>query len=236
MIQNSSRCRIFARSCLLWLVLLTVAAGVACRQPVAFIGLPQDRYDHNRTIEVVIEKEGSEAIPFLLGNQHYAPLASADLPALTLKGYPKAPDGLPEAILVPVFTGLPIPLDSRPDAPRSGDREDLIEYLAAGPLAGDGVESPDIIGDVALAEREYRPLLDFLGSAEALKGSREDLLKRLTAVKIKAGPVRFMDSRFHPASFADTLAVRFRRFWFVLFKAPGQAGYSRLVIIPNLKR
>jgi len=235
-IQNAGKGGACARRIIPWVIILAIVASVACRPSVVFIGLPQERYDHNRTIDVVIESGTVAGNPFLLENQLYAPRSSAVFPAVKLKGFPPASDGLPEAVLVPVFTGLLLPLDSRPGVPQGGDREDLLEYLAAGPLAGVGVERPGASGDMALAEREFRPLLDLLGSADALKGSREDVLKRFSAAKIKGCPATVADSRFHPASFAGTLVVRCRQFWFVLFKVPGQAGYSRLVVVPDLKR
>jgi hypothetical protein len=219
-----------------WFIILAIVSTVACHQSVVFIGLPQDRYDHNRTIEISIVAKALAAKPFLLANEYYGPRSSDIFPTVSLKELGPAYDGLPDAVMIPVFTGLLLPLDSRPGGRQAGDRRDLLEYLAAGIMAGTGVEAAGVSGDVIQAEREFQSLLSFFESADALKGSRADILKRLSAAKIKGCPATIKDSRFNSKSFEDTFAVRFRQFWFILFKIPGQASYSRLVVVPDVER
>ena len=42
-----------------------------------------------------------------------------------------------------------------------------------------------------------------------------------------------MDSRYRLRAFADVLAFRFEKFWFILYQLPGSNRYSRLVVVPE---
>ncbi len=205
--------------------------GAACSRTQVVIGSPDQRYDHNRTREVSIMAGDSAGAAATLEAACFAPYAREGWPSVRVGDCPSPADGLAHAVLVPVFTGVPLPLSS--SGPGSDDRADLLEFLAAGPLAKAGIERPDATGDLALADREFRPVLDIMASADALRGSPEEVTARLAAIHIKAPRVNIVDSRFSPLSFAHRLAFRVRRFWFILFRAPGQAAYSRLVVVPE---
>jgi hypothetical protein len=219
-----------------WLITLALVIFPCCRPSVVFIGLPMDRYDHNRTIQIQFETYAASTYILSLENQHYTPFSTGISTKVTLKGFPPAADGIPDAVMIPLFTGLLLPLDSRPIEGQVEDRKDLLEYLAAGAIAGAGVEPSGVSGDIVRTEREFQPLIDFLKSAEALKGSRAELIKRLSEANIESRAATISDSRFSSKSFEDSFAVLYRQYWFVLFKVPGQTSYSRLVVVPDIKR
>lgn len=213
------------------LLALILGLGVACGEKIVIIGHPSERYDHNRTLPVAIQAADSAGAAALLEDGCYAPLIWAGWPVVGIQDCPAPADGLVHAVLVPVFTGVPLPLSA--SGPDGGDRADLLAFLAAGPMARAGIERPDATGDLEIAEREFRSMLDFLASAEALEGSRDEVAARLTGLRIKTPKVEIIDGRFNPLAFADRLAVHFGRFWFILFKAPEQPAYTRLVVVPD---
>ncbi len=220
------------------------AAACGGAPSVAYVASPHDRYDHNRTRRVVYAPSGVVAAPlgpFKVRKQDYAPQpgrpfngtlvtdASAPPP-------PPAPDGLPDARLVPVFAGLALPLEAAappgcapPDC--LSDRDDLVDYLAAGPLARAGVEPTAAAGNLDEARRRYAPVLDLLARREALAGGPAALEARLADLDITWAD-QVVDGRYPAAAFAAVTAFRYADFWFVLYRLPSQGAYSRLVAAP----
>jgi hypothetical protein len=226
---------------------LAALGAVACAgdPTIAMIGSPHDRYDHNRTRRIVYVPAASVASapigPLKVRKQDYAPqlgrpfngslVVDADAPPPA-----PAPDGLPDARLVPVFAGLALPLD--PKAPPGcappdclSDRDDLVDYLATGPLAQAGVEPPATTGNVDETRRRYALVLDLLARPEALSGGPERLEARLKSLDVSWAD-RVVDARYPAAAFASVAAFRYGDFWFVLYQLAGQSAYTRLVAAP----
>jgi hypothetical protein len=212
---------------------------------VAHVGSPHERYDHNRTRRIVYAPSGVAAAPLgplKVRRQEYAPqpgrpfngtlVVDADAPPP-----PPAADGLPDARLVPVFAGLPLPLDARAPAGCAppdclSDRDDLVDYLASGPLAQAGVEPTAAAGNPDEARRRYAPVLDLLARREALAGGPAALEARLAGSDVTWAD-RVADGRYPNAAFAAVTAFRFGDFWFILYRPPGQAAFTRLVAAPG---
>jgi hypothetical protein len=213
----------------IWLFIAT-----ACVTPPVYIGSPHDRYDHNRTKGIVVEQGAFCLDDFILLREHYAPPGTPAFPRARMSAGQAPPDQFPDANIVPIFTGVPLPLDDRPPAEGSSDRDDLIEFLAAGTQAGVGVESPGATGDLEAAAEKYGRMLSFLAQPDMLKGKKEDLLRRFEELGIKVKRAReVIDSRYALKAFADVLAAGYGSFWFVFFKAPDQERFSRLVVVPR---
>ncbi len=91
------------------------------------------------------------------------------------------------------------------------------------------------MGDTKSTGIAYAPVLDFLGSREHLSGGRDQVILRLSSLNVVFAD-DVMDSRYRLRAFADVLAFRFEKFWFILYQLPRNAHYSRLVVIPGGKK
>ena len=215
------------------------------------VSWPSDRYDHNRTRLLSLElpappsasSGAAAAAPFVRAhgpykNADYAPENSGEFSvrfAIRPGEAAAGVDGLPAGNLVPAFTGLPLPL-SRASCTESAkctsDRDDLIDYLGAGPGAQVGVERSRVIGNVASAtESTYAPILDVLVDPDLASRSRSMIQWELGLVTAHVADT-VSDSRYPPGAISDSIAVRFCDFWFVLERFPNRAGFTRLVVVP----
>ncbi|HEX5050777.1 MAG TPA: hypothetical protein VFZ65_03295 [Planctomycetota bacterium] len=223
----------------------TALAPPACCGPAhdpVVIGAAQDRYDHNRQTRVLewsyqVRSEDGSPQPRTLNagrlarDEAYTPFA---LPSVPSARTGEAADALPAAHLVPVFTGVPLPLPPTGGDP-TGTRADLVDFLGTGPAAKAGVERPELQG--ALPDetaRRYGAMLELLGSATLL-ANRAAVLAWAEAHGV-VHSFDVADSRYQASSFADRVALREGAFWFVLFQLPAAngppLGYSRLVVVP----
>ena len=224
-------------SCLVILSVFTIMIlGVSCapKQRIVIISSPYERYDHNRTKKIVIEFPGTtEEKPFEVKDTDYIPIGSKRLPSAYYDEMSRAADELPAANLVPVFTGVILPLsdDSTTSSGRS-DREDLIDFMAAGPLAQVGVEPGDMAGDIETTSILFTPLLDLLDSEEELEGDKEQIIKRLSSKLDIVVADEIIDSRYRLRAFSSNLGFCYKKFWFVLYKTRKTDYYSRLVVVP----
>src|SRR5262245_15606669 len=112
------------------LVPLGIALVIAgCYSPPALVlhmGPPHDRYDHNRT-RLIVSPAVREGRPTKVIEEVYTPGGHDAFPRARYEPGVTAPDGMPAAGVVPVFTGVPLPLsDTASDSGRS-DRNDLID-------------------------------------------------------------------------------------------------------------
>ncbi len=244
------------------IVLIVLLLGIGCKSETKIlkIGSPHNRYDHNRTKKIIIKlpyerikpildfytpkdkdcepKEKQEQGDFVLSiskleNGNYRPKGSKEFPSAQFEGNNGAPDELPAANIVPVFTGVRLPLSDN-SVPNTGksDRADLIDYLLAGPLAHAGIKPKKLTGIIDTIKITYKDLLDFLGSKEKLTGERKQIIERFSpGLEIEIAD-EVVDSRYRIRSFSDVLGLRFKEFWFILYKLPGLDHYSRLVVVP----
>jgi hypothetical protein len=221
------------RHLILSLSLAITLLGAGCSPAVVMIGSPYDRYDHNRTQKFVVSPSPDQRSTGILivADEVYSPFGSEYYPSVRDKEDGPRADDLPEANIVPIFTGIPLPLSSAPLGEGRSDRDDLIDFLAEGPLAQTGVQPSNTMGDRRSTEEKYRPILDFLGSGDQLSGERKQIIDGLTSLKAGIAD-KIIDARYRLRSFADVLAFHFEKFWFVLYKLPGQSSYSRLVVAP----
>lgn len=217
-------------ACLLFALMIT--ANVSCRHQTVVIASPYERYDHNRTKKISVEKNSSKTIWILLKDEDYTLLGSENFSKARHNEECVPADNLPVANIVPIFTGVPLPLSSETLPGVQSDRSDLIDFLAAGPYAQAGVERGDVVGDLKDVEIKYKPVLDFLGSVKHLSQNREAIFENLSHLKIKKA-LEVRDARYRLRFFADVLAFGYEKFWFVLYKLPGKDSYSRLVVVPR---
>lgn len=244
------------------LILLLLGIGCKSEHQILKIGSPHNRYDHNRTKKIIIKLPYERIKPILdfytlkgkdcepeekqkqsdfvlsiskLENGNYIPKGSKEFPSAQFEGEGNngAPDKLPAANIVPVFTGVRLPLSDK-SVPNNGksDRADLIDYLSAGPLAHAGIKPKKLTGMSDTIKTTYKDLLDFLGSKEKLTGDRKQIIERFSPdLEIETAD-EVVDSRYRIRSFSDVLGLRFKEFWFILYKLPGLDYYSRLVVVP----
>ncbi len=215
------------------IALTVMIFGVSCAQKVAMIGSPYERYDHNRTQKIVItmHTDTDKTVTKSVVDEVYIPSGSAYFPTAQYKERLSETDNLPAANIVPIFTGVPLPLSSAPAKEGRSDREDIIDFLAEGPYVQAGVQPGETMGDTKSAEITYKPMLDFLGSKEQLSEEREQIIERLSYLNVDLAD-EIIDSRYRLRSFTDVLALSYEKFWFILYKLPGNSCYSRLVVIP----
>lgn len=220
---------------IMWgIVCIFFMAGCAHRTVV--VGSPYERYDHNRTQQIVFACGDERAVPKKVVTEVYTPYGTESFPKARYHDeQAPQPDDLPVANVVPVFTGVSLPLSAVALPKGQSDRSDLIDFLASGPRAKVGVEPPDLSGDLQEAESRFGPILDILSSKDQLTGEGSALMERLSQLRVMyAGRVR--DSRYSEDSFKGVLAFQYEKFWFILYKLPASAHYSRLVIVPAVVR
>jgi hypothetical protein len=213
-------------------IVLFLVAG--CTTIVVPMGSPYDRYDHNRTRVILtpVTTGSEETITRVLGDEAYRPSGSEYFPTAKYAESDTSTDTLPAANVVPVFTGVSLPLSTVPVKGGRSDRDDLIDFLAEGPYAQVGVQPGETMGDSKSTQIAYASVLDFLGSREHLSGGRTQVVRRLSSIKVVFAD-DVMDSRYRLRAFADVLAFRFEKFWFILYQLPGNDHYSRLVVVPK---
>jgi hypothetical protein len=213
-------------------IVLILVAG--CSTVVVHIGSPYDRYDHNRTRAIITPVTAGLAEPAarVPGDETYRPSGSEYFPRAQYAESDGSTDTLPAANVVPIFTGVPLPLSAVPVKAGRSDRDDLIDYLAEGPTAQVGVQPGDTMGDTKSTRIAYTAVLDFLGSGEDLSGGREQVVRRLSGLNIVFADL-VVDSRYRLRPFGDVLAFRFEKFWFILYQLPRSDHYSRLVVVPD---
>jgi len=207
---------------------------VGCTTIVVHMGSPYDRYDHNRTRAILtsITTGSTETITRVLGDEAYRPSGSEYFPRAKYAESDSSTDTLPAANVVPVFTGVSLPLSAVPVKDGRSDRDDLIDFLAEGPYAQVGVQPGETMGDTKSTQIAYASVLEFLGSRERLSGGRVQVVRRLSGINVVFAD-EVVDSRYRLRAFADVLAFRFGKFWFILYQLPGNAHYSRLVVVPE---
>src|ERR1041384_160087 len=226
-------------------------AVASCRPPTnVYVQAPVARYDHNRSrpLCVVTTDEpapcspaaGAGAAPVTeapklkFGSESYAPQSVYPYHLQYVQGG-AASDSLPPAQLVPIYTGVALPLSA---APIPGcpvcvpDRKDLTDYLASGPGVFVGVDTPDMQGDVTSTAAQARPVLDLLSRHDVTTLTREQLVGLLKTLDLKTADHVF-DSRYPSAAIVDVLAFRWDAFWFVLYRFPAPPGFTRLVVVPT---
>jgi len=212
--------------------------GAACCTPLVTVGPPQLRYDHNRSraLELAVgEPPATTTRKRKPRTEDYAPYASASYPIAVLEN-PEAPDKLAPARLVAIYPGVLLPLSPAECAPPGqrgcvSDRADLIDFLGTGRGNHGGIEPPDTMGALAEeTEKIYKPILDLVATAVDLAdaGALRKAAKRIDAEVSD----RVIDSRYAPGTFASTLALGHRDFWFVLHQ-PAKGAFSRLVVVPK---
>ena len=214
------------------LLTLGLVLGVAaCGPAVVHIASPYGRYDHTRTRPVLFEAL-SERAARPLDNTVYTPFRGNRFPSGTSVPPDSARDGLEAARLVPVFPGLPLPLAGDPVGGGTSDRDDLLSFLGAGPLALVGVKPAATPGDLpSMTLARYRTILELLESRTLLGGGRIAITAWADSQKI-VWSGRIVDARYHPESLPPGLALRYEDFWFVLFQVPERTEFSRLVVVP----
>jgi hypothetical protein len=175
-----------------------------------------------------------EPSPILFVTENYAPQSREPF-IVNQVAKDEASDGLPPAILVPIYPGLPLPLSSSPVQNCSmclSDKDDLVDYLATGRAAFFGVQAPDTQGDIKATTACYSKLLAVLSQKDIGQLQAGPLKKTLGSVADEWSD-DVVESRYAQAAVEGTLAFRHKDFWFVLYRYPGQPGYTRLVVLPS---
>lgn len=213
------------------MLLAIVVAGCSTAPVTIHIGTPYDRYDHNRLRPIVIQPTPPGITP-MINDRTYAP-TGGDFPRAGYGSGPPATDGLAAANVVPIFTGVPLPLSSVPADGAPSDRDDLVNYLAAGPLAQDGVTPRPLPGDIKEAEGRYTALLDLLASSDMLRAGTPRIEQWAVERGISTSK-RILDSRYRMRAFRSNgvLGLYCDGFWFVLYQLPQASAFSRLVVVP----
>jgi hypothetical protein len=214
-------------------IVLFLVVG-CCTTVVVHMGSPYDRYDHNRTRAIItsITTGSTEAVTRVLGDEVYRPSGSEYFLRAQYAENDSSTDILPAANVVPLFTGVSLPLSAVPVKGGRSDRDDLIDFLAEGPYAQVGIQPGETMGDTKSTRIAYAPVLDFLGAREHLSGGRDQVVRRLSSLNVVFAD-DVMDSRYRLRAFAGVLAFRFEKFWFILYQLPRNDHYSRLVVVPE---
>lgn len=234
-----SRCANRTSRVLLAALLLNFLLIACCtHQPTVHMGAPHDRYDHNRTV-IVNEwayhkwNGGDEPQEMILEldrltmDDVYRPYGHQSAPRSAMEA-----DGLPAANLIPIYTGVLLPLSAEVKDGERSDRDDLIDFLGTGPVAHKGVEPPDTMG--ALPEETaatYKAMLDLLAAADTL--SSRDAVQKWAKEKGVEWTFSIIDARYLETSFTDRIALGFGDFWFVLYSPVDRVPYTRLVVVPK---
>lgn|GEM_PF-3427229 len=214
----------------LWLAALCLTGCASSRPQTPHMGSAQDRLDHNRSCWVTTPAIMAGQ-PFRAGSLAYAPHRWPVLPEITLVGQEPAPDGLPTGQLVPVFTGLRLPLSEARGGCERSDLEDLVDYLARGPDSHHGVDPLPTWGNVAAGAAPYAPMLELLGSTRLSAMDVASIRAWAAAHHAKAQDLE-LDARYLTAWFTAAIAIRFGEFYFALYRPQTAAGWSRLVVFP----
>jgi hypothetical protein len=218
-------------------VSIALFLAVGCTTTVVHVESPYERYDHNRTRAIVtsVTPGSAEKVSRVLCDEVYRPSGSEYFPKAQYAEDDNSTDPLPAANVVPIFTGATLPLSPAPVRGGKSDRDDLIDFLAEGPNAQVGVEPGETMGDTKSARIAYMPVLDFLGSIAHLSGGRTQVIDRLSRMNVTLAD-EVVDPRYRLRAFADVLAFRFERFWFILYQLPRNDHYSRLVVVPETRK
>ncbi|MHC4943158.1 MAG: hypothetical protein ACYTG7_09090 [Planctomycetota bacterium] len=218
------------------LLLLLFLASCNSSSPRVCIGPPQDRYDHNRTLFIGqwTYKKWTEAdepenmileLDRLAKDAVYTPIGDDSAPRAFL-----GEDGLPAASLVPIYTGVPLPL-SKESAGETSDLEDLIDFLGSGPLAHQGVETPEMAGALPDEQKaKFQAMIDLLAS-ESYLADRKRVVAWAKKNKVE-WTFDIIDARYPAAAFSDRMAILYEDFWFVLFSPINEESFTRLVVVP----
>ena len=207
---------------------------IGCTTITVHMGSPYDRYDHNRTraILVPVTLGSEEMVTRVLGDEAYRPSGSEYFMRAKYAESDSSTDTLSAANVVPIFTGVSLPLSTVPVKDERSDRDDLIDFLAEGPYAQVGLQPGETMGDTKSTQIAYASVLEFLGSRERLSGGRVQVVRRLSGINVVFAD-EVVDSRYRLRAFADVLAFRFEKAWFILYQLPGNNHYSRLVVVPE---
>jgi hypothetical protein len=210
-----------------------VVSLYGCCSKVVTVGSPYDRYDHNRTqqIEVILQGGNQSVLTRYVVDEVYIPYGSQYFPIVHYEGKDDGPDRLPAGSLVPIFTGILLPLSDEVIAGSKSDRKDLIDFLAKGPWAKNGVEPGDTAGDAKSAEIAFKPVIDLLESRTRLAEPKEKIIESMSSFSIDVAD-EVIDSRYSLASFKEVMAFGSDKFWFILYKIPDNDYFSRLVVVP----
>lgn len=224
------------------LILLLFAWG--CSKNI-YMGSPYERFDHNRTrpLTAVPGSNQPNLDNIRTFDDSYTPYGSEDYPTLFYNTPNPGKRALPDANLVPVYTGLSLPIKScKPDnndkalfcpegTRQRSDRDDLIDYLASGRFEYVGVEPKDAPGGPDQAEIQYRPVLELLGKKIKTENWKNHIANNLE------GDVEFPDQIFDARYFRESwknpiIGFRFQHFWFILYAYKKSEHFNRLVVIP----
>ena len=216
------------------LVLLGIAlalAGCYHQAPlVLHMGPPHDRYDHNRT-RLIVSPAVRGGRPTKVIEEVYTPGGHDAFPNARYEPVVAAPDGVPAAGVVPVFTGVPLPLSNTASDGGRSDRDDLLDFLAEGPDAQRGIAPGDTMGDIRESAARYQALLELLASPQLLQGGVPSIQQWALAHEVTRTN-HIIDARYRASAFADQLALYCDDFWFVLYRLPTQDRFTRLVVLP----
>lgn len=218
----------------LGLALGAAVATTSCVTPTTVVvGSPYERYDHNRT-RLIVTPSALCATNRIDRVEIYSPMGSGLFPRAQLEGA-ATPDSLPAANLVPVFTGIPLPLSDVTEKSGRSDRADLLVFLNRPLLAG--IRGPRGAVDFKRLSQQYQPVLDFLGNQDDLSWTnREQMIQRLLSRRVISSrhqaADQVIDARYNlPNSFGEVFAFRFKSFWFILYKLRAETHFSRLVVV-----
>jgi hypothetical protein len=217
-------------------LLLALGSCSTYENDVVFVGTPHRRFDHSRTVPVrewTYERRGADRErreePLVLDatarDETYTPLGHRAFPKAAVGG-----GNAPSAHLVPLYTGISLPLGDVAPAQGSSDRDDLIDFLGAGPAARVGLERGETAGELPERVVAQFTVLRLLASAELLRDRGSVLAWAQQNGLSHSFDIR--DSRYEAGSFADRVALKQGSFWFILFAMPGSSSYSRLVVVP----
>lgn len=182
-------------------LLFAVAIPGCCARPaVIHVGAPYDRYDHNR-MRPIVSQAIRNGTPTTVDDRTYAPTGGGDFPKANYDDSGTPPDdGLSAANVVPIFTGVPLPLSATPVAGTRSDRDDLINFLAAGAMAQDGVTPRGMPGDTKATAARYKVLLDLLANPDMLRQDTAQIEQWAAQLGISTSK-RILDARYRMRAF-----------------------------------
>jgi len=214
----------------LWLTLSICAGCAATKPPAPRMGPAVNRLDHNRTCQIITPAL-NRGKPLFIDGLTYAPYRWPPLPEVTAVGEGPAPDGLPTGQMVPLFTGLRLPISDARGSCQQSDREDLIDYLARGPEGFGGVDRGRTGGNVAAAAVPYAAMLELLSSPRLTAMDTAAIRAWASAHRVVVQELD-LDARYQVEWFAAAIAIHFGDFYFALYRPQTAAGWTRLVVFP----